>query len=270
MNKQFRKSIRPVVKLGKKLAVNPTVRFTTGLTPINEHLEEDVFIVGYPKSGNTWFQNLLSGVVHGMNPLYAPGDLIKELVPDIHQKQFYYRFTTPTFFKSHFQPKPDYRRVVYLLRDGRDAMVSYFHYLTVLKGFEPDFAEMVRSGEGILCKWHVHVEAWLENPYNAEIITIRYEDLKKAPVHELRRFCEFMDLERDMKWLELVAENASFEKMHKREKTEQYHIAEPKWPKDKPFTRRGEVGSYKDEMPPEILAMFMEEAQETLKRCGYL
>ena len=32
---------------------------------------EDIFIVGYPKSGNTWFQNLVVGAVYGMDPRRA-------------------------------------------------------------------------------------------------------------------------------------------------------------------------------------------------------
>ena len=270
MRQQFFKSVRPVTKFGKRVALNPAIRSTTGLIPISEHLENDVFIVGYPKSGNTWFQNLVSGVVYGMNPLYAPDTLIQELVPDIHQKRYYKRFWTPMFFKSHFLPQPDYKRVVYLLRDGRDAMVSYFHYLTARKGYEPDFAEMVKTGEGIFCKWHTHVEAWLSNPFDAEILTIKYEDLKNDPVHELQRFCNFANVDRDISWLERVAENSAFEKIQEKEKTGRYYMEDPKWPKDKLFTRRGIVGSYKDEMPPEVLALFLQDAQDVLLRSGYL
>jgi hypothetical protein len=270
MSQNFRKSISPVVKLGKQLTLHPIIRSTTVLTPISEHLEEDIFIVGYPKSGNTWFQNLVAGVVYGMNPLYSPDTLVQELVPDVHQKRYYKRFWTPMFFKSHLLPQPDYKRVIYLLRDGRDAMVSYFHFLTALKGHELDFAEMVKYGEGLYCKWHVHVDAWMTNPYGAETLTISYEDLKNDTVRELQRFCNFVDVDRDPLWLKEVAENAAFEKMQNKEKAGQIYMDNPLWPKDKLFNRRGVVGSYKDEMPPQVLELFLQDAQETLARCGYL
>src|SRR5687768_13824154 len=100
------------------------------LTPIKETKAEDVFIVGYPKSGNTWLQNLAGAVVYGVLPEFAPPALMHlELVPDVHQKQFYKRYSTPMFFKSHHLPRPEYRKVVYVLRDGRDVMVSYFQFL---------------------------------------------------------------------------------------------------------------------------------------------
>ena len=103
-----------------------------GYMPATKFSEEDVFIVGYPKSGNTWFQDLAAGVVFGALPAFAPPVLVQDLVPDVHAVQHYKRYATPMFFKSHALPTPDYKRVVYLLRDGRDAMVSYYHQLVVL------------------------------------------------------------------------------------------------------------------------------------------
>src|SRR5437016_2347879 len=94
------------------------IRALTGLIPIREFSEDDVFIVGYGKSGNTWFQNLASAVTYGVDPRYAPDTLIQELVPDVDYKHFYKRFKTPMFFKSHHLPNHDYKHVVYLLRDG--------------------------------------------------------------------------------------------------------------------------------------------------------
>src|SRR5262249_29872529 len=159
---------------------------------IDEPEPEDIFIVGYPKSGNTWMQNLVAGLVFGVDPHLAPDSLVNELVPDVHDRSFYRRYTTPTFFKSHHLPQPEDRRVVYLVRDGRDAMVSYFHYLRALNGAEPDFLKMVALGEGLFpCRWHEHVEAWMKNPYGARMITIRYESLKDDLVKELRKFCQF-------------------------------------------------------------------------------
>ena len=94
----------------------------TATTPIWETNPEDVFIVGYPKSGHTWLQNLVSGAVYGVDPARTPDRVIQELVPDIYERRFYRRSSTPMFFKSHELPKPEYKRVIYLLRDGRDAI----------------------------------------------------------------------------------------------------------------------------------------------------
>lgn len=239
----------------------------TGMTPISETDPEDVFIIGYPKSGNKWFQHLVSGIAYGVDPARTPDTVIQQLVPDIHAWRFYRRFSTPMFFKSHDLPRPEHKRVVYLLRDGRDAMVSYFHYTRALLDPNVDIGGFVRNTSIWPSTWWEHVETWLTNPYQAQIITLRYEDLLADSARELVRFCEFAGIEYKADVLKSVAERASFSNMRTKEVTQGWNTKE--WPKDKYFIRRGIVGSYKDEMLPEVLEFFMRGARATLSKCGY-
>lgn len=102
--------------------------------PTSQTREDDIFVVSYPKSGATWLQNLISGLVHRVDPATTPDTVIQELVPDVHYKSEYQRcYGNRSFFKSHSLPDPQYRNVVYLLRDGRDAMVSYCHHMGALE-----------------------------------------------------------------------------------------------------------------------------------------
>lgn len=235
---------------------------------INDFHPDDIFVVGYPKSGNTWMQLLLAGLVFGIDPRLTPDSLIQDLIPDVHYTKFYRRYLTPTFFKTHYKPQPQYRRVIYLIRDGRDAMVSYFHHLAAI-GTPPDCLKLVTTGEGLFpCRWHEHVDAWLDNPHEAEIVTVSYETLKRDPITELRRICDFAGLDRGPASLEFLARNSTFEIM--RGKEQKFGWANAAWPRNKAFVRRGEVGSFKDEMPPEILEAFLKLSAPTLKRVGYL
>ncbi len=262
------KRITGVPKRFFRRRLEQRIQRRTGLTPIRDTDPADIFIVGYPKSGNTWMQNLVAGVAFGIDPNRTPDSLVNELVPDVHDVLFYRRFETPTFFKSHYLPRPEYRRVVYLLRDGRDAMVSYFHHLSAIHGSEPDFLKMVSDGEGLFpCRWHEHVDAWMKNPYGAQMITIRYEALKTGPVAELRRLCEFAGLERPDHSLQSIAAGCSFDAMREREQTMGW--SSTVWPKDRAFVRRGEVGSFRNEMPSAVAAEFMRQAQQILVQAGY-
>jgi len=261
-------------RIRKSMSWFPKYRFDgkiqrrTGLSPIYRTHPEDIFLVGYPKSGNTWMQNLAASIVFGTNARLTPDSLINELVPDAHDRNFYRRYGTPTFFKSHHLPRPEYRRVIYLVRDGRDTMVSYFHFLSAINGCAPDFLRMVTMGEGLFpCRWHEHVEAWAKNPYDARMITISYESLKSQAVDQLRRLCQFAGLERSDEFLKSVAQACSFAAMREREKTMGW--SSTAWPTDKAFVRRGEVGSFKDEMPQAVSAEFMRQAEQTLIRAGY-
>ncbi|MGI8965867.1 MAG: sulfotransferase domain-containing protein [Limisphaerales bacterium] len=241
------------------------------LVSITSFRAQDVFMVAYPKSGNTWLQNLTAGVIYGVIPESAPPLLAHhDLIPDVHFKHFYKRYSDPMFFKSHHLPKPEYRRVIYLLRDGRDVMVSYFHYLLAL-GKEVDFLQLVQTGDGLFpSKWHEHVEAWLANPFNASMMIIKYEDLQKNAVRELQRICFFLGVHRRKSFLKDMARSASFHKLREKEATVGMGTSNPNWRPDKFFFRRGKVGSFKDEMPETVLTAFLQEAESTLKKTGYL
>jgi hypothetical protein len=204
-----------------------------------------------------------------MDIQYVPDGLQQDLVTDVHSRHCYRRYSTPAYFKSHHLPQPSYRRVVYLLRDGRDVMVSYFHHLNILRGETLDFEQLVRTGEGLYpCHWHEHVRAWLDNPYQADMTIIRYEDLKRNPTHELRRFCEFAGLSRTAEQLQRAVDQCAFGKMQDRER--RLGMSNPEWPRDQLFTRRGECGSFKDEMPPKILDVFLAQGAPVLRELGYL
>jgi Sulfotransferase domain len=239
-----------------------------GFVPISEFSPDDIFIVGYPKSGNTWFQNLVGGVVYGVDPKLSPIALVQELVPDTSSRKYFHRYATPMFFKSHSLPCQEYRRVVYLLRDGRDAMVSYRHYREAVDKVKYDFQKFVTPETDLYpCHWPRHVEAWAKNPYEAQILVIKYEDLHDQPVEQLKRFCEFAGISRETDHLKAVAEAASFCNLRAKEVKEGW--PDPNFEAGKFFFRRGVVGSHKDEMPHEALKIFLGQAAETLHRYGY-
>jgi hypothetical protein len=170
------------------------------------------------------------------------------------------------FFKSHELPQPNYRNVIYIVRDGRDVIVSQYHYLKAIDS-SVEFTK-VAQGQYTHFEWHEHVEQWLSNPYQANIIIVKYEDLLADTAQELQRLCRFLALDLDQDQLQAIAARASFNKMQKKEI--RYGMANLKWPKGKLFTRRGVAGSYHDEMPADVLEVFMNRASEALKHYGYI
>ncbi|HTQ50192.1 MAG TPA: sulfotransferase domain-containing protein [Candidatus Acidoferrales bacterium] len=212
-------------------------------------------------------QCLLAGLVGGVDAARCPDALVQEIVPDVHDHAGYRRYTRPVFFKSHHLPRPGYRRVVYLLRDGRDAMVSYFHHYNALFP-AVDFATLVRTAPGLPSRWHEHVEAWLANPHQADLLVVKYEDLHGDPAAMLKKIAGFAGVQAADSDLARAVEAASFPNQQKREKTLGWE--DPRWPKGRLFVRRGEIGSHRDEMPPEALGLFLAEAEPTLRKTGYL
>ena len=153
------------VRVPLELYTSTRITRLTGFVPIAKTDPDDVFIVGYPKSGNTWFQNLVCAILYGIQPEYTPERVIADLVPDVHYERYYRRYYEPTFFKSHHLPRPEYRRVVYLVRDGRDATVSYYNHIQAVEHSRLDLLTMVKTGRDLFpSKWHDHVDAWTATP----------------------------------------------------------------------------------------------------------
>ncbi len=240
---------------------------------ITDTEDKDVFIAGYPKSGNTWMQNLVASLVFGIDGKLLPDALTKEIIPDVHYKKFYKRLLDECIFKTHDLPKPQYKRVIYIVRDPRDVMSSYY---AMQKNFIQGctLEDMVVHGKHIVpSKWHIHTQQWHENPYKAEIIKIRYEDLLNDSFNQMRKICDFIGVERSDAQITAAIDGNAFSNM--RAKESKFGVeAFPS--KDKTasqeeakFFRKGKVGSYKDDLPEKYIEFINKECQEQMKLFSY-
>src|SRR5437588_5980082 len=87
---------------------------------------DDVFIVSYPKSGNTWARFLIGNLFHDDEPVTFAN--VEERVPSIYVHPDRALRRLPRILKSHECFDPRYRRVIYIVRDPRDVAVSYYHH----------------------------------------------------------------------------------------------------------------------------------------------
>ncbi len=159
------------------------------------------------------------------------------------------------FVKTHDLPQDDNLPAVTLIRDGRDAMVSYAYFsLKTDHGidrpsrdqFEATLKQII-TGE-TFGGWSRNVDAWI-NRVGPEMV-IRYEDLIEDPINILAGTLGRLGLCSPT----CAEEPPSFEELHD---------AVP-W-----FFRRGKAGSWREEMPPDLQNLFLERHGETLLRLGY-
>ncbi len=224
------------------------------LTPISEYNNEDIFIAGYPKSGNTWLKTLIASILLETSTSRLTPTLVNEVIPDVHGKKYYKRYFPITFFKTHHLPQPNYKKVIHLVRDGRDAMVSYYKMESHKTSNDSiTLEDMVKNGERLFpSKWFYHTRKWIENPFNSEILVVKYEDLKENPFNELKRICSFSNLKIEDDLLSKIIKQNEIDSM--RNRFSKYGVENEKMFKNNDislFFRKGNIGDYKKEMSEE-------------------
>jgi len=230
---------------------------------------EDLFIVSFPRSGSTWVRFMLANLI--VNPERPLGfEIMEKHIPDLHAPQIeeILRKTHPgRLLKSHMLYDARCKRVVYLVRDGRDALVSYYHYHCP-HNLQATFLEFLQIHQIIWPgAWHKHVESWLDHGNGLSLLLVRYEDLLADPAGQLKRIAEFAALPTDEKRIDRAVRNCRFTTLQKIE-TEKGTLRT-----DNPgfrFFRKGISGGWKEYFGPVHKALFKKLANSALLRLGYI
>ena len=140
---------------------------------------DDVFIVSYPRSGNTWVRFLIAN-------LLAPDEKItfrniENYVPSIYKSAD----TLDTregrrYIKSHNPCYELYPKLIYVYRDGRDALVSYYYYAMGKNVFSGTFEDFIFSPfVEQFTSWKEHITRAREfaSKYPDRILILRYEEM---------------------------------------------------------------------------------------------
>jgi hypothetical protein len=97
-----------------------------------------------------------------------------------------YVFELPALVKQ-----PSLRRVI-IYRDGRDVVSSFMKMVhTNWKGLV--WAEKFHSARDAACQWVKAIE--LMEIYRDQLLALRYEDLVREPVREIRRLAEYLQVD---------------------------------------------------------------------------
>jgi len=230
---------------------------------------DDLFIVSYPRSGNTWVRFLLANLMQYDRGEAVDFHSVHERIPDLEiaaHRQRLQTMAAPRMIKTHRLPDPRLARVIYLLRDGRDVMVSYFHFLRKQGRFEGDFLTFLQQ-DARPRAWQEHVTSWLEAGPPCDLLLVRYEDLVLDTAAELTKMARFAGLPCEPERFRFSIEHSSFEEMRAIER--QKGRAFGPQGKDFQFVRKGMVGDWREAFEAPHKALFKKQANRALIRFGY-
>ena len=245
---------------------------------------DDVFIVSYPRSGNTWVRFLLGNLIEPNDPVTFSN--VESRIPEIYFNTdgFLRRLPRPRMLKSHECFQPHYPHVLYIVRDPRDVALSYFHHNVKARNIPDDypmasFVPRFIAGEFDFrfgC-WRDHVLSWTAVRANdPRFLMLRYEDMKRGPVDALRNAraflerCSFRQLDSNEETLQRAIDLSSADRMRALEKQEASQwVLTRKTRSDKPFVRSAISGGWKTQLPSESVAAIEAAWGEVMQRLGY-
>lgn len=245
----------------------------------------DVFLVGHPKSGNTLMSYLLAMIVFkdfekkinlANIDHYVPGihfeDIAIERHPNLSERRVF-RNEVPVYPRY-------YPRTIYLVRDPRSVLVSYYHmYCTIfndttttLQGFVDEYLRNgnIQRYEPQIDRWDRQVLAWSDRADRDDrVLIVKYEDMVKKKPEILKKTLTFTGIECSNELFDLVIQRSSFEAMRKTEE----EFGEENYPGEMAqrgrFIRKGKSDGWKEEMSPDTVKAIESEFSAAMKRVGY-
>jgi hypothetical protein len=242
---------------------------------------DDIFFVSYPKSGNTWVRFLVANLVYPeKNPDFSNIDF---LLPDPEgmAKKNLERALRPRILKSHLCFDPRYPKVLYVVRDPRDVVLSSYHFdlkrRAIPEGYSlQEFVSRFIAGELIghnprYGTWHDNVASWHYARRNdPRFLLVTYESLQAQAIDEMKRIASFLGVPADSERLAFAVEQSSARRMRELEK-KQGHLwnSTRETQLDKPFVRAAKSGGWKSELPPASVTEIESKWGELMQEMGY-
>lgn len=229
------------------------------------------FMCEYPKSGGTWLGQMLADCLQTPFPKRPAAPI-----------------AMPAMVHAHWRYDPKLKNVVYMVRDGRDVMVSlYFHFVRhvqmqsrkrdvalarrLRRLFGPDadlnntienlprfIPHVFRHPVGSRVNWTTHVEGWWGK---SGVVEARYEDLLADTSEEVTRTLKTLTGTAPDEWrVDLAVEKYSMRRQTGRAPGQENRSS---------FIRKGVAGDWVNHFSREACEVFADLAGDALIALGY-
>jgi glycosyltransferase involved in cell wall biosynthesis len=239
---------------------------------------DDILLASYPKSGNNWTRFLIANVVF---PDKKVGfDNIDKLVfdPSVTVQRDFVRARRPRVIRTHGPFDPQFRRVIYIVRDPRDVAISQYHYLRKLRRIEDDypierFMDSFLAGDlkRKIGSWGENAGSWLAARHrHPGFLLLRYEDLLADTARELTRVAKFVGFSSDPELIARAVERSSARKMREKEKKAgQQSKLMKDTRQDLPYVRAAKSGGWRKDLPETQVARIESAWGDIMVCLGY-
>lgn len=234
--------------------------------------QSDIILGAYPRSGSTWTRFTLFEILTGRE---ADFDVVNATLRGVGS----FERGMPVLpyggrlIGTHEQYRREYKRAVYLVRDGRDVLLSEYAYLKALKFFDSDLDRFIerflgKDGHRIngFGPWQNHVSSWLDSPLanTSNLLLVRFHELRNNPEEGFSRIADFLGVDVTSERIHQAVLNNSLSRMREKEKRS------PQLPSQKDsFVRKGANQGWRGTLTESQLDLIERRAGSILLRLGY-
>lgn len=263
--------------------------------------DDDVFFCSYPRTGSTWLGEIIwllsndldfekaRNVVHQVRHplleiscLYPDDKSTSKLIDQMlkgNSVDFIEAMTERRIIKTHLMwhllPEQlttnSKAKIVYTIRNPKDQVVSYYHYLLLayqIKCTFEEFVETFMTNQMLYGSSAQHMSEYYKRRNQPNVLIVKYEDMNKDLPKVIQQCADHLEIERKLTQddIDKLCDHVKFEKMEKNTSVNLEHLVfndpivaenidREMYNKVK-FIRKGQVGDWQNYFTPEINEKF--------------
>ncbi|KAK9411521.1 Sulfotransferase [Crotalus adamanteus] len=190
--------------------------------------DSDIFIATYPKSGTIWIQNIVCLILYEGHRNGTENISIAQRCASIEYNIYNVdmsQMPSPRVIMSHLPyyllPKKlraKKGKVIYVYRNPKDILVSYFHFRKSFHGIENStnlekYMQKFLSGDVAGSSVFDHVKGWYTHQNEFNILILCYEEIMQDPRGTVLQICKFIGKELSSQEVDKVVEMSTLKNM---------------------------------------------------------
>jgi hypothetical protein len=182
-------------------------------------LDDDIYIVAFPRSGTTLMQMILYHLTTGGEMKFKHIDDVSPWIRNAaYRRQEPLELPSPRIIKSHDHYRQFDRMTrgsfIFIYRNGMDTAVSLYHQEKNYNNENLDFEKFVkRFLKPRKYSWFNYTTKWFENRNEFPVLYVKYEDLISNKREQIQRVLDFLKLDVGEEAIQRAIKFSSFEYM---------------------------------------------------------
>ena len=178
------------------------------------------------------------------------------------------------FFKRQLEGNSACPRIIVVLRNPKDLLVSFYHFHKMWKDYFPgdweDFFEVVKNDKTIYGNYFEHAASWWKHRESPNVLMVRYEDMNREPKAIVQLVANFIGVNRSEEEVEAITSESSFASMKARgiEKYSTMMVRNFINDTDAQFFRAGKTGNWRELFDADKSAWVDGKASAAQKKYG--